>query len=312
MQVHPTPRSLPNRPASGSGRKAATHPKTVSWRSRAKAAINRKEAVPNGNGSHAARAVLPPAAQSATVEPARASVSRASSPVAVKPAVAGATVVVAHADEELLASLTADLRREGYNVLPVETAADAAARIRAVQPALVLLDLALPDQPGLEVCKQLKGDPLTADTQVIFLSAENNDFDRVVGFELGADDFISTPCNLRELVLRVRAVLRRTIGGQERRVVAVGPIVVDHRQCQVSVHGNPVHVTAIEFKIVALLAGRAGVVQSRDTLLAEVWGDEMAIDARSVDTYLRRLRLKRGSAANHLRTVRGLGYRLVA
>jgi DNA-binding response OmpR family regulator len=168
----------------------------------------------------------------------------------------------------------------------------------------------LPNAPGLEVCKQLKADPLTAETQIILLSAENDQFDRVAGFELGADDFVITPCHPREMVLRVKAVLRRATGGPERRVHAVGPIVVDHRQCAVFVHGLPIHVTAIEFKILALLAGRPGAVQSRGILLTEVWGDETAIDFRSVDTYLRRLRRKLGGAAGQLRTVRGLGYRL--
>lgn len=222
------------------------------------------------------------------------------------------TILVAHADEDSLGSICVQLRREGFTVVPVESGDEALARVRSVQPALALLDLALPEISGLDVCRTIKTDPLTSEIQIILISNEDNEIDRVVGFEIGADDYVRTPCNLRELALRVRAVLRRTLGWRERKVAAVGPIVINHTQCLVSVNGRRIHVTATEFRLLALLAGRAGIVQSRDTLLCEVWGDETAIDSRSIDTYLRRLRAKLGDAACHLETVRGLGYRLAA
>lgn len=223
-----------------------------------------------------------------------------------------ATVLVAHSDEEILASISAQLRKDGFIVVAVESGDEALAKARALQPALMLLDLALLAVSGLDICKRVKADPLTSEIQIILLSGENNELDRVVGFEIGADDYISTPCNLRELALRAKAVLRRTLGWSERRVTAVGQITIDNVQCAVRVNGQSVHLTATEFRLLALLAGRAGAVQSRDTLLYEVWGDEASIETRSVDTYLRRLRVKLGEAACHLKTVRGFGYRLVA
>ena len=308
-------------PTKREGASSAPAGKTVSWRTRAKAALNRKEgaiglrpelaqafvAEPVPMPARAMKARVPSAFDPAAVTPRLSSIGTPSP----RKAAAGATIVVALSEEGFLAPLCADLRHEGYHVFAVESGADALVRVRATLPALVLLDLTLPNVPGLEVCKRLKADSFTAETQVILLSGEDNPLDRVVGFELGADDFVVMPCNLRELVLRVKAVLRRSMAGQERHVHTVGPIVVDQRQCAVYVHGQPVHVTAIEFKILALLAGRPGVVQSRDILLTEVWGDESAIYFRSVDTYLRRLRRKLGGAAGQLRTVRGLGYRLI-
>ena len=280
----------------------ATQPKSNSWRSRAKGALN------HGLGDVA----TPESARMASRRPRWEAGQNSRDSAGPATPRLQPTVLVAHADEDLLASICAELRQHGYTVVAVESGEEALAKVRALQPALALLDLTLPEVSGLDVCKHLKSEPLTAEMQVILLSGTDDALDRVVGFELGADDYVSTPCNLRELALRVRAVLRRTAGWQNRLVSTVGPIVIDHTQCFVLVDGDRVHLTAIEFRMLALLAGRPGVVQSRDTLLSEVWGDETAIDPRSVDTYLRRLRLKLGRAAIHLKTVRGLGYRLTA
>jgi two-component system phosphate regulon response regulator PhoB len=144
------------------------------------------------------------------------------------------------------------------------------------------------------------------------LTAKHEEVDRLVGFEFGADDYVTKPFSPRELVHRVKSVLRRVNGWQEREVVSLGPIRIDHSRCCVYVNDAPVSLTRKEFKLLALLAERPGKVQSRETLLFEIWGDEDAIDSRSVDTYLKRLRTKLGSAAECVKTVHGFGYRISA
>lgn len=300
MQPYPLP-SSPRSAGPLTGLPSVTTPgeRPQSWRTRAKATLNKSLSAP-------------PAPTPVRRQPANAADGLETCPNTTLHAALHPTVLVAHPDEEMLGSICAQLRQDGFTIVPIESGPEVVSRVRMLQPALVLLDLALPVVGGLEVCRLLKADPLTSEIQIILLSGDDNVIDRLVGFEIGVDDFVATPCNLRELSLRTKAVMRRTIGWQDRRVAAVGPIVINHAQCTVLVHGQRVHLTATEFRLLALLAGRAGVVQSRDTLLCEIWGDEEAIDTRSVDTYLRRLRAKLGEAACHLKTVRGLGYRLAA
>ena len=195
----------------------------------------------------------------------------------------------------------------------ISFALDGAAGLRHARedlPALILLDLMLPSMPGLEICKVLKGEPRTRHIPIIMLSAKAEEIDRIVGLELGADDYVTKPFSPRELVLRIKAVLSRREVQTEEEVVTVGKISVDISRNQVVVAGKPVTLTALEFKLLSKLMRGRGRVQSRERLLHEVWGYESAIDTRTVDTHVRRLRQKLGKAADVIVTVRGFGYRV--
>jgi two-component system phosphate regulon response regulator PhoB len=171
----------------------------------------------------------------------------------------------------------------------------------------------LPELDGLEVCKILRRDPATSAIPVIMLTAKASDLDRVLGLELGADDYITKPFSPRELVLRVKNLLRRGRGSEEESdTFHFGELSVDIPRHLVSVRGKRVDFTATEFKLIAVLAKRAGRVQTRERLLRDVWEYDSLIDTRTVDTHMRRLREKLGPAARHLETVRGVGYRFAA
>ena len=185
-------------------------------------------------------------------------------------------------------------------------------RAREELPALVLLDLMLPGMPGLEICKALKAEPRTRSLPIIMLSAKAEEIDRIVGLELGADDYVTKPFSPRELILRIRAVLGRRDAQLEDDVVTLGRITIDISRNQVTIAGKSVILTALEFKLLSKLMRGRGRVQSRERLLHEVWGYETAIDTRTVDTHVRRLRQKLGKAADVIVTVRGFGYRVRA
>lgn len=221
-------------------------------------------------------------------------------------------VLVACSRENVCASICVRLREEGYAVLIAVSGEDALEKANSSHVTLALIDLDLSVVSGLEVCKCLKGAAATSAIPVILLTKPRHDVDRIVGFEIGADDCANVACDPRELVLRVKAVLRRSNPWIAHSIVSVGPICINVSQCSVRVNGRAAALTATEFRLLTFLASHAGVVQSRSSLLSEVWGDDTAIDSRSIDTYLRRLRLKLGEASCHLKTVRGLGYCITA
>jgi two-component system phosphate regulon response regulator PhoB len=176
---------------------------------------------------------------------------------------------------------------------------------------LIILDLMLPGMSGLEICKVLKGDTATRHIPVIMLTAKGEEVDKIVGLELGADDYVTKPFSPRELILRINRSLRRgkdKTPSQEK--LTVGELVLDHARHEVLVKGQPVDLTATEFRLLALLMERRGRVHGRDRLLNDVWGYESVIDTRTVDTHVRRLREKLGPLANYIETVRGVGYRI--
>jgi two-component system phosphate regulon response regulator PhoB len=177
---------------------------------------------------------------------------------------------------------------------------------------LVVLDLMLPEVDGLEVCKVLRRDPATKSIPIIMVTAKATEIDRVLGLELGADDYVTKPFSPRELVLRVKALLRRShVQEEPSEQIRVGPLLVDIPRHVVRIQNKQVDLTATEFKLLAVLAQRRGRVQSREQLLRDVWGYHTPIDTRTVDTHMRRLREKLGSAAKYLDTLRGVGYRFV-
>lgn len=220
-------------------------------------------------------------------------------------------VLVAEDEPDVLSLLASNLRNAGFEVFKAEDGAAALACARSQSPNLVLLDLNLPSMTGLEVCRLLKSDPSTAKIPIIMLTAKAEEIDRIVGLELGADDYVTKPFSPRELILRIKNVLRRTTKPDDAGdYLVVGDIMVDRARFQVTVEGRPVDFTATELKLLSVLMERRGRVQSRDALLNDVWGYESSIDTRTVDTHIRRLREKLGSAADCIETVRGFGYRI--
>ena len=223
-----------------------------------------------------------------------------------------ALVLIVDDERDLLSLLDFNLRQAGLETATAATGEQALAQVRRRVPDLVLLDLMLPDLSGTEVCRQLKGDPRTRQVPVIVLTAKGDELDRVVGFELGADDYVVKPFSVRELVLRVKAVLRRAARtGPERTPEQVGPIRVDVEAHRCYVAGEEVSLTPLEFRLLTTLMARLGRVQSREQLLEDVWEMSSELETRTVDTHVKRLREKLGAGRDLLETVRGVGYRLV-
>lgn len=215
-------------------------------------------------------------------------------------------------DEADLAELVAvTLRGAGHTVTVANNGAAAIAELRRKVPDLVVLDVMLPDVSGLEVCRRVRRDESTSQLPILMLTAKGEEVDRVVGFEVGADDYVSKPFSPRELVLRIEAILRRgTRGAQAPASIAIKDLEIDVPGHRVLVAGDEVTLTALEFRLLLDLATRRGRVQSRDALLQRVWGYTPGVETRTVDTHVKRLREKLGSAASVIETVRGVGYRI--
>jgi two-component system, OmpR family, phosphate regulon response regulator PhoB len=201
-------------------------------------------------------------------------------------------------------------RASGFSVITASDGASGLRRAREESPAFVILDLMLPKMPGLEVCKILKSDSLTRHIPVLMLTARAEEVDRIVGLELGADDYVTKPFSPREVVLRAQAILRRSEKPAEERTLVAGSITIDGVRHRVSVNGKVIRLTSLEFKLLRTLVQRRGRIQERDRLLRDVWGYESMIDTRTIDTHVRRLREKLGKAGDAIETVRGFGYRL--
>ena len=213
-------------------------------------------------------------------------------------------------EADLREVLDYNLTKEGHRVTLVATGAEGLKAAREQQPELILLDLMLPDTTGTSVCKTLKKDPVTREIRVIMVTAKGEEIDRVVGFELGADDYIVKPFSVRELILRVQAVLRRRPAEDApARIVRFGPLKVDREAHRAWIGDDEVELTALEFRLLTTLESRRNRVQTRERLLSDVWGIDADVTTRTVDTHVKRLREKLGSAARYIETVRGVGYR---
>jgi two-component system phosphate regulon response regulator PhoB len=219
-------------------------------------------------------------------------------------------------DEADLAELVAfNLRQSGYTVATAGTGSAALAELARKRPDLVVLDLMLPDISGTEVCRRIRSEPSTQRLPIVMLTARSAEIDRVLGFEVGADDYVPKPFSPRELVLRVGAVLRRAAPPDDHPAetgagITIGHLTIDVPRHEVRVATESVPLTALEFKLLLDLASRRGRVQSRDALLERVWGYAPGIETRTVDTHVKRLREKLGRAADYIETVRGVGYRM--
>jgi phosphate regulon transcriptional regulator PhoB len=220
-------------------------------------------------------------------------------------------VLVVEDEPDIRNLIVHHLTRDGFRCRTAATGAEALTRVRAAAPDLVVLDLMLPEMNGLEVCRRLRGDPTTAAVPIIMLTAKTDEVDRVVGLEMGADDYVAKPFSPKELVARVRAVLRRARPGEPVRPLGVGGVSLDTSRHVVTVDGRPVELTPKEFDLLHALLEAAGRVLSREHLLNRVWGYARAdeIESRTVDVHIRRLRAKLGAEERRIVTIKGVGYR---
>ncbi|HTA30081.1 MAG TPA: response regulator transcription factor [Candidatus Cybelea sp.] len=221
-----------------------------------------------------------------------------------------AKILVVDDEPDMVELIDTNLTAAGFSVLMAATGQEALRLARTQQPQLILLDVMLPELDGLEICKRLRLDPATRAIPIVMLTARASEIDRVLGLELGADDYVTKPFSVRELVLRVKKLLNRQLPAQAGAgQFQFGGLHIDTARHRVALHGRVLDLTLTEFKLAAILAERRGRVQSREQLLHDVWGYNNPIDTRTVDTHMRRLRAKLGSAAKLLDTVRGVGYR---
>ncbi|MBF0447554.1 MAG: response regulator [Magnetococcales bacterium] len=224
------------------------------------------------------------------------------------------TILIIEDEEDLITTLEYNLRQEGYTLLTALTGEEGLQLAdKGLPPDLILLDIMLPGISGIEVCRCLKKNPVTKPIPILFLTAKGEDIDRVVGFEMGADDYVVKPYNVRELLLRVRAIIRRSQGKPEQKKTAesgrFGLLRFDREKHRVWVSDNAVNLTAIEFKLLMTFVASRGRVQSREILLDKVWGTNIYVLPRTVDAHVKRLREKLGKAGKYIETLRGIGYR---
>ena len=220
--------------------------------------------------------------------------------------------VIAALDDEadILELLRINLQKAGYRFEGFQEAEDLYRYLAREKPSLILLDLMLPDTDGLEVCRQIRKSDELAKVPIIMLTARGDESDKVVGLELGADDYMTKPFSVKELVARIHAVLRRPGGGEAAKRISVGALVIDLDKFEVAAEGLKVDLTATEFRILQLLASRKGRVFTRDQILDFLWGNEKAVVDRTVDVHIRNLREKLGAAASLIKNIRGVGYKL--
>ena len=206
--------------------------------------------------------------------------------------------------------LTYNLELEGFDVVGAANGEDAFKALQIGSIQLVVLDLMLPDISGLEICRYIRRDSALSRLPVIMLTAKGEEVDRIVGFELGADDYVTKPFNIREMILRVKAVLARSkmtpVAG---KALKRGALTIDPEQYEATVDGRQLSLTATEFRLLHHLAAHPGHAQNRDELLDVIWGEDKFVTPRTVDTYIRRLREKLGPAGEMIQTLRGVGYR---
>jgi two-component system, OmpR family, phosphate regulon response regulator PhoB len=224
-------------------------------------------------------------------------------------------ILIIEDEPDLVATLEYRLKKEGFQTRSALTGSDG---IKYAQleptPDLILLDLMLPDIPGTDVCKELRSQNLTGSIPILMLTAKGDESDRIVGLEVGADDYMSKPYNMKELLLRMRAILRRvtkTVMNQDKPT-SFGPIKMDRDAHRVWLEDREITLTVLEFKLLSTFIERKGRAQTRETLLDVVWGYQPGITTRTVDTHVKRLREKMGPAGTFIQTIRGVGYRFDA
>ncbi len=226
-----------------------------------------------------------------------------------------ARILVIEDEKDIHDVLSYNLGQAGHEVHVAERGDEGLRLARKLRPDLVMLDLMLPGMSGTEVCTQLKRDPLTASIPVLMLTAKGEEVDRVVGFELGAEDYVVKPFSVRELLLRVQAILRRAASlakTETASVITFGRLRIDRDAHRAFIDEKEIELTALEFKLLVTFYERRDRVQTRTKLLDDVWGITADVTTRTVDTHVKRLREKLGALGDAIETVRGVGYRFAA
>jgi DNA-binding response OmpR family regulator len=223
-------------------------------------------------------------------------------------------VAVVEDEQDIIELVTVHLKREHFSVRGFLTGSSFLKSLDTEIPTLLVLDLMLPDVDGFEICRRLKSKPTHASIPIVMLTARSEETDRVLGLELGADDYMIKPFSPRELTARVKAVLRRTVKQEQGpEMIEVGDILrIDPQKYEVMVEGNKIDLTATEFRILQLLASKNGWVFSRDKILTHLWGSEKMVIDRTIDVHIKHLREKMGKAAMLIKNARGIGYKLEA
>ncbi len=220
-------------------------------------------------------------------------------------------VLIIEDDRDIAELVEFNLKEEHFHVEVCDNGKSGLQRVKETIPDLVVLDLMLPDLGGLEICKAMKQDPKTKNTPVLILTAKGSEVDRVVGLELGADDYLTKPFSPRELALRVKAILKRTHAEKtpSKGPLHFGVLTLDSERFEVKVEGEEIQLTALEFRLLKFLFENKGRVATRDILLDRVWGYDAELNTRTVDTHIKRLREKLKAAGDYIETIRGMGYR---
>ena len=219
-------------------------------------------------------------------------------------------IYIVEDEPDIRETLKYNFSNEGFEVFTAPDGEEALTNIKKVLPDVLILDLMLPGISGLDVCKSIRADDDIRDMSIIMLTAKGEEIDRVIGFELGADDYVTKPFSVRELILRVKVLLKKQRESLvENKLVTFGPIRIDLDAHELKINDKEIVLTALEFKLLQHLVKRKGRVQTREQLLGDVWGYSAEVTTRTVDTHIKRLREKLGNTSDYIQTIRGVGYR---
>ena len=219
-------------------------------------------------------------------------------------------IYIVEDEPDIRETLKYNFSNEGFKVFTAPDGEEALSNIKKVLPDVLILDLMLPGLSGLDVCKSIRADDDIKDMSIIMLTAKGEEIDRVIGFELGADDYVTKPFSVRELILRVKVLLKKQRESLvENKLVTFGPIRIDLDAHELKINDKEIVLTALEFKLLQHLVKRKGRVQTREQLLGDVWGYSAEVTTRTVDTHIKRLREKLGNTSDYIQTIRGVGYR---
>lgn len=219
-------------------------------------------------------------------------------------------IYIVEDEPDIRETLKYNFSNEGFKVFTAPDGEEALSNIKKVLPDVLILDLMLPGVSGLDVCKSIRADDDIRDMSIIMLTAKGEEIDRVIGFELGADDYVTKPFSVRELILRVKVLLKKQRESLvENKLVTFGPIRIDLDAHELKINDKEIVLTALEFKLLQHLVKRKGRVQTREQLLGDVWGYSAVVTTRTVDTHIKRLREKLGNTSDYIQTIRGVGYR---
>ena len=221
-------------------------------------------------------------------------------------------VLVIEDEPDIRKTIDYNLSKESFKVVQAASIEEGEKALASNKIDVIILDLMLPDGSGLTLCRDIKSEPSTKNIPVIILTAKTEEVDRVVGFELGADDYVTKPFSVRELILRVKAILKMCVSTEiktDNVQDSFGELTLNYDEHQAYINNEEISLTALEFKLLKHLINRKGRVQTRDQLLEDVWGYSSNVTTRTVDTHIKRLREKLGIVGEHIQTIRGVGYR---